>query len=192
MAKDENYGWIMWAAVAAGVYLVVKNLGTGAGDLFGSGPGNDAYTAQQALPTGANAFSPSFQPFIDFYNNNGPQDQNGNIIPLCTAMNAPNLYLVNSAGTSIWGALDTVALINTAEQLKSSTSMWVVATTQSDVIAALNNLQTQLQFSFIANYYNCVYNTDLLSSLKGSLFQTGLTDANLAALISRVNNLPIS
>lgn len=202
---------LLIGGAAVAVYFLVKGGFTG----LGIGTESANVSNQKALPGPQNPLNYQFQPFVDFYNNNTPSITGaanpgfwqGMISTLQMQANVQTIqnptlqqffqYLKSTPGQpSPWGYLDTVDLSARCESLYNaltvSPSHQLVMSDQQGAMSALSGLSNQLQTAFIANYFWWNFNTDLINFLQGGLFGGGLTDANLSALVSSVNALPVT
>lgn len=201
---------LLWGTVIVGGYFVVVKPLLGA---VGIDPQTQALIdAENNLPPSQNPFNASFQPFVDFYNNNAPDsyisysggfnwqfftsgapvvvNQSPTIGQFFQSLKA--LYVGGSLQPSVWGFLDSAALTNLSEQLHAGIHGGFVVPVEGDILAPLSQLGSKLQLAFVANYFYWNYNEDLFSSLNGGIIKRGLAPSDFAALIQRVNNFPLT
>jgi hypothetical protein len=202
---------LLGGVAVAAYFLVIKPL---LNSLGVSDPASTATVqAQLQVPPSSNPFNYQFQPFIDFYNNNTPTiTTNDGLSPLqsilqpfgsgAVANTNPTIQQFfislksNPPSQSPWGFIDAVGLSGIAESVYNSLSVSPVnqlfASDQTAAMSAVLGFTNQLQMAFIANYFWWVFSTDLLTFFQGNVFSGGLNPANLAVLITTVNNLPVN
>ena len=192
------------------------------GNLLGPAAPDPTVISEQNLGTN-NPFSYTFQPFVDFYNNNLPTIQassgggsvwDGLLSDLGMSSGDGTNSVQNTSPTiqqffvalaaspptsSPWGLLDAVALSAMAVNIYNAMTPSFLdninplsSANQTTLLSSVTGFQNQLQVAFVANYLWWNYNQDMLTLMQGSSTKWGLTPANLDALITQVNSLPVN
>lgn len=183
MDKNTEKLLVSGGLILAGYLLVVKPLM----NTLGIDPADQAKVDQQTnTPAADNPFSPTFQPFVD----NFTQNQGGGVtIP--QAMQA--VYADFQAGNLQPG--NALQLATWADTLKSSLG-WFFAPDINAILSVFTQMSNKTQCAALAAYCAYNFNKDLLHWLYyGSsiipAIPYGLSEAQLAIIVTEVNNLPV-
>lgn len=168
-------------------FFVVKPLM----NAFGVDPA-DSNTVNQQANTGSdnNPFDPAFQPFIDFYTANQPDIS---LPEYCKAIQKMYLYHdpepliegTSAYNTAMWG-----------ENLHYALNWWNLTPDTDAVKAIFNQVTSQVEVAALSAYMAYNYQKDLLHYIHfgGNLLAwipNGLTEAETAQIVNRVNSLPV-
>jgi hypothetical protein len=155
---------------------------------FGASDDEKNKVQDQANTTPAqNPFSPSFQPFLNYWSINqtpGISVQDG----------MQQFYALYQQGTASGEAFQ---IAQWADTLSSALSVWNWKTDVNAVFSVFNQMISQTQCAALAAYVSYNFNKDLLQWLHygGSAipwFPNGLSISQVAIIVSEVNSLPVN
>lgn len=183
---DEDI--IIGGVLLAGAYFfIIKPLMS----TFGDDPADtNTVNTQTNKDATDNPFDPNFFPFLDWFNTTqSSSDIQGYMADI------QQKYLYHNPQPLDPNSLPYKAA-KAAEDLITALQ-WINFTPDTDtVISTFNQVTSQVEVGFIAAYINYNYSKDLLHFLRygGNLFAAfpnGVTEAQLAQIINKVNALPV-
>ncbi|MGH7954832.1 MAG: hypothetical protein ACREOZ_02605, partial [Gloeomargaritales cyanobacterium] len=149
-----------------------------------------AVTKQAQTVPSLSPFSYLYQPLQNIFLINAPRDASGNAYTLqsyCKAL--AQLYLNNSTTPTGNAQVDGAVLASEAIYAALNPAFSIV-TDQNAIMNAFYSLTEKTQVALTSAYFYYNSGNELFSSIQGTLFKNGLSDANLATVITFVNALP--